>query len=153
MRGSLVVDLDAEPSSVTRRQRILSYSVSLRRSELVQLERALTVLLESRATITVLGSENNLRLGVALVHVLLQPAQRLGFRPGGCLAAKRAPLVVLPALAKACRADLLAAARVEHLLATSDWQLVQADGARAAPVRRVDIQRGGLDRLCRPHSR
>eukprot|EP00628_Pelagophyceae_sp_CCMP2097_P040191 CAMPEP_0184247876 /NCGR_PEP_ID=MMETSP0977-20130417/2778_1 /TAXON_ID=483370 /ORGANISM="non described non described, Strain CCMP2097" /LENGTH=85 /DNA_ID=CAMNT_0026553207 /DNA_START=81 /DNA_END=339 /DNA_ORIENTATION=- len=74
--------------------------MALRRSELVQLESPLKILLEARATITVHASEHDLRLGVALVHVLLQPAHPLGSRRGGRRSAERAALVMLQAFAE-----------------------------------------------------
>eukprot|EP00628_Pelagophyceae_sp_CCMP2097_P039059 CAMPEP_0184253380 /NCGR_PEP_ID=MMETSP0977-20130417/6661_1 /TAXON_ID=483370 /ORGANISM="non described non described, Strain CCMP2097" /LENGTH=90 /DNA_ID=CAMNT_0026558889 /DNA_START=208 /DNA_END=476 /DNA_ORIENTATION=+ len=85
----------------------------LRRSEPVQLERPLRVLLEAQVTKLVSVCELHLRPGVPLVHVRLQPAHYRGIRHRGQLSAQRAMLVVFDALDGACRAQALAAAVVE----------------------------------------
>jgi hypothetical protein len=122
--GLIEVDLDTVAAIVTKSQCGLSHNMPRCGSQLVQLDRPLKILLESRATITVHVSEHDLRLGLPLVHVLLQPAQKLGVRLAGWRSAERAALVVLPALDKACRANALAAALVECFSVTFDWEHV-----------------------------
>eukprot|EP00628_Pelagophyceae_sp_CCMP2097_P014486 CAMPEP_0206831470 /NCGR_PEP_ID=MMETSP0975-20121206/17400_1 /ASSEMBLY_ACC=CAM_ASM_000399 /TAXON_ID=483370 /ORGANISM="non described non described, Strain CCMP2097" /LENGTH=166 /DNA_ID=CAMNT_0054373845 /DNA_START=696 /DNA_END=1197 /DNA_ORIENTATION=- len=73
-------------------------------------------------------SDHDLRLGVALVHVLLQPVQPLENGLGRRAPAERAALVVLPALLGAFNANRLAAALVETLRSGSEREHVQADG-------------------------
>mmetsp|Transcript_23417 Transcript_23417/g.81227 ORF Transcript_23417/g.81227 Transcript_23417/m.81227 type:complete len:331 (-) Transcript_23417:46-1038(-) len=145
IRRRVVVDGHALPELVTRAQQRLRVRVPLRRRELVQLTRLLRALLQTHAAVKVLCPEHDLRLGVAFVHVLLHPAHPFRVRRAGRRPTKRAAPVVLQALVGALLANLLAAALVEKLFVTYDWQHVQADGARAAPGRRVIGQLGGLD--------